>query len=389
MSDELSAFARPGRPIGPPMLCSTLDVAPDDDRMLASVKLDGWRALAAAAPIGAALRSREGHAIPQVPYINDLIAHLVPPGTVLDGELVDRARPRQLRRTDTILQAAREHIPSANDPAITFAVFDLLFLGDRDLRNQPLHERLGALEQLLQQGLSRWTPPAAGTDPTGPPVVMVPHRASTAAFATECVEAGEEGVVIKLGDSPYVHGSRQLWWRYKPQATIDARCTGVTRPRGRTTGPVSSLAFALDGGGSGQVSSGLSAAELAHITAHPDQYIGKVIVLGHHGQQQSGALRHPVYRGLRDPADKANADPAPARRTRTLDEGAIARASSGAPGKRRNYAQMKDPNLVASIRSLRAGSGDAYQRCMERGSRDPAGDLAIALKAASDRSLEV
>jgi ATP-dependent DNA ligase len=389
MSNDLTVFQRAGRPLGPPMLCSTLDLVPDDERSLASVKLDGWRALAAAAATGTVLRSREGHLIPQVPYINDLLAHLLPPGTVLDGELVDRARPRQLRRTKTILQAAREHIPCVEDPAITFAVFDLLFLGEQDLRDQPLRERLRALEELFHRGLATPTLPAPGTETGAPPVVMVPHRPSTAAFAQECLEAGEEGVMIKLADSPYVHGSRRFWWRYKPQETLDVRCTGVSRPRGRKTGPVSSLAFELDGGVSGQVSSGLSRAELEHMSAHPEEYVDQIMVLAHLGLEESGAPRSPVYVGMRDPADKATPDGPPARRPRTLDEDTIARASSGIPGKRRNYRRMKDPNLKDSIRSLRAGSGDAYERCLERGSKDPEGDLAVALEEAAKRKLEV
>lgn len=388
MRTDLTAFHRAERPIGAPMLCSTLDVVPEDERMLASLKLDGWRALAAAMRDGVALRSREGHAITQVPYINDLLAHLVPHGTVLDGELVDRARPRQLRRTKTILQSAGEHVPTPEDPELTFAIFDLLFLGDSDLREQPLRARLAALEDLLRSGLSTWQLPAPGQSHAGPPVLMVPHVACTPAFAQRCLEAGEEGIVIKLADSAYVHGSRRSWWRFKPQDTIDALCTGVTRPHGRTSGPAHSLVFKLDGGGSGQVSTGLSAAERAHVASHPKEYEGKLIVLGHHGLEQSGAPRHPVYLGMRDPADKA-APSAGAKPRRKLDEAAIARASSGAPGKRRNYRKMGDGNLKAAIESLRARSGDAFERCMERGSQDPEGDLAVALDEARKRQLDI
>jgi ATP-dependent DNA ligase len=387
MRTDLTAFDRAGRPIGTPMLCGTLDVVPDDERMLASLKLDGWRALAAAARDGVAIRSREGHAITQVPYINDLLAHLAPDGTVLDGELVDRARPRQLRRTKTILQSAEAHVPTAEDPELTFAIFDLLFIGDTDLRDQPLRARLAALEELLRSGLSAWQLPAPGHNLAGAPVLMVPHVPCTPAFAQECLEAGEEGIVIKLAESPYVHGARRSWWRYKPQDTIDALCTGVTRPRGRTTGPAHSLVFELDGGGSGQVSTGLSAAERAHVAAHPGEYEGKLIVLGHHGLEESGAPRHPVYLGVRDPADKAPADRA--KPARALDEAAIARASSGAPGKRRNYGAMGDAKLKAAIESLRNRCGDAFERCMERGSQDPEGDLAVALEEARKRQLDI
>jgi hypothetical protein len=136
------------------------------------------------------------------------------------------------------------------------------------------------------------------------------------------------------------------------------------------------------------VSSGLTDAERAHIASHPDQYVGKLITLAHHGVQDSGALRHPVYVGVRNPSDKAPA--ATGRRTeRVLDEATIKRATSGAPGRRRNYAAMKAPKLLTSIASLRSGSGDAYQKCMEKGSKDPDGDLTAALDAARRKGLSV
>jgi len=92
---------------------------------------------------------------------------------------------------------------------------------------------------------------------------------------------------------------------------------------------------------------------------------------------------------VRDPADKATRDPAPSLRRRTVNEAALARANSGTSGKRRNYRAMKDPKLIESLESLRAKRGDAYERCLERGSNDPAGDLHAALEEAARRGLDV
>ena len=389
MSVDLPAFRYLKRPIGPPMLCKTLDVVPDDERMLASVKLDGWRAFASIADQMTELRSREGHAITAVPYLITALGELAGPGTILDGELVDRARPRQLRRTNTLLASQRPHVPTDANPPLTFAAFDLLFHNYTDLRDWPLHERLTRLAALVQDARERGLAALGSAPSTRPLVLAVEHRPSSAAFAEEMLATGEEGVVVKLRDSRYVHGSRTGWWRYKPQDTIDARCTAIARPRGRTTGPASSLAFELDGGATGQVSSGLSAAEREHAAAHPGEYVGRLLELAHHGIETSGALRHPVYRGVRDPADKATRDPAPSLRRRTVNEAALARANSGTSGKRRNYRAMKDPKLIESLESLRAKRGDAYERCLERGSNDPAGDLHAALKEAARRGLDV
>ncbi len=382
-----TAFESTGRPIGPPMLCRTLDVVPDDERYLASEKLDGWRVLAAILAGDASLRSREGHPITAVPYINEALRMLAATGTILDGELVDRARPRQLRRTKSILVSPEPHVWTPEDPPITYAVFDLLFLEGCDLRDAPLHERVELLAALFDSDTARdLTELRAGA----PLLLHVEHRPSSVAFAEEVLGRGEEGVMLKLRDSRYVHGSRTAgWWRYKPQDTIDAECTGVARANGRTSGAISSLTFRLGGGASGQVSTGITEAERAHITAHPEEYVGRVIELAHHGIETSGALRHPVYRGVRDPADKTASDPAPRRPRRTVEEAAIARAKSGAPGRRRNYGAMNDLKLVESIESLRAKRGKAYEICLERGSKDPDGDLVVALEAAAKRGLAI
>src|ERR1035437_4904071 len=81
------------------MLCRTLDVVPEDERYLSSEKLDGWRALAAIVAGGVALRSREGHPVTAVPYINDALRALAPAGRILHGGGAGRSPcPRSPRR---------------------------------------------------------------------------------------------------------------------------------------------------------------------------------------------------------------------------------------------------------------------------------------------------
>ena len=380
-----TAFQSTGRPIGAPMLChaGSLDVVPDDPNLLASWKEDGWRALAAVTDEGSVLRSREGHLLSAVPYIARYLATLAPPRSVFDGELVDRARPRQLRRTGTILKSTAAHVPSDADPAITFAIFDVLFLAGEDLRDQPLHERLRRLSELLAPILPDMAADAAH------PVVLLEHVPSTPAFAQAALNAGKEGVVLKHRESLYRHGSRSDWWRYKPQETIDARCTDIVRGGTGARGAVRSLAFELESGASGQVSSGLSERDREHIAEDPGAYIDRVLELAHHGIEASGALRHPVFRGVRDPADKAAATPRRARAPRTVDAAKVAAGPSKGPGKPRNYRQMGDTKLLAAERSLETRSGDAYERCMENHSQDPDGDLQIVRAEIQRRELSI
>lgn len=376
----LAAFDISQRTIGQPMLCrpGSLDRVPDDPTLLASEKEDGWRALCAMAATDGVLRSRGGHLLDQVPYITGYLASIgMPAGTVFDGELVDRARPRVLRRTGTILEAARAHTPTLEDPALTYAIFDVLFIAFEDLRDLPLRERLARLQNLLAPALGTVEP-----DETFP-VALLEHVPSNPAFAADALDRGKEGVVVKHRDSLYRHGSRTDWCRYKPQETIDALCTGVVCSGPDGTGPVTSLGFELDSGAKGQVASGLSERDLQHIATHPEAYVGRLLELAHHGVERSGKLRHPVYHGVRHPTDKAPA----ATRARKATAAPKVTGPSKGPGNPRNYGQMGDTKLLAAETSLETRSGDAYERCMEKHSQDPDGDLEIVRAEIKRRGL--
>ncbi len=376
--DLLPAFDISDRPIGHPMLCrpGSLDRVPTGPNLLASWKEDGFRAMCAMTASSGVLRSRNGHPLPQVPYIPDYLSISgMPEGTVFDGELVDRARPRVLRRTGTILEAKRQHVPTTADPALTYAIFDVLFIDFEDLRDLPLRERLTRLQDLLGPALANVEPDAAF------PVVLLEHVPSTPEFAKDALDRGKEGVVVKDDRAPYRHGSRTDWYRYKPQETADVLCTGVVRANG--SGPVTSLAFEIQGGATGQVASGLSNHDLQHIAAHPDAYVGRLLELAHHGVERSGKLRHPVYHGVRHPADKA---PVPTRARKKTPAPTITAPSSG-PGNPRNYKRMGDTKLLEAETSLETRSGDAYERCMEKHSQDPDGDLQIVRAEIKRRGL--
>jgi ATP-dependent DNA ligase len=369
------------------MLCKAIDVVPEGDNYLASVKLDGWRARAERTVDGVVLTSREGHLIGSVPYIEDALRAICQPGTVLDGELVDLAEPRQLTRTRSLLPASRPHKPTAANPPLTYAIFDILCCGEADLRDTPLHERLTELERLFDSDAARLHTSPFIDGRTEPALLLIEHRPSSAAYAQSLIDAGEEGVVVKHRDSRYRHGAKNAGWcKFKPQQTVDAECTGIVPSATRANSP-GAIAFRLDSGIEGTAGSGISDLDWREMTQHPEKYLGRMIELAYHGEEKSGALRHPVYRRVRDPRDKA-APPRSNRSTRQAPT-STAVATSGNARTRRNYKAMGDTKLETCIRELWAHEGDAYDRCLESGSGDPDGDLLVALDAAKARHLNV
>jgi ATP-dependent DNA ligase len=122
------------------------------------LKYDGYRAPVRVTGQGAELWSRNGSNLSS--HFPDLVAAAeaqLAAGVVLDGEAVvwldgrlnfDQLQRRMVSRPAVAAKLAREH------PA-SYVAFDLLTLGEQDLRPHPWRDRRAALEDLA----STWRPP--------------------------------------------------------------------------------------------------------------------------------------------------------------------------------------------------------------------------------------
>ncbi len=297
-----------------PMLAKKLSRIPEGEGWSMEPKLDGWRLLAGLLD-GVVMWTRQGNHVTQVPYIRDAIAAHFPTGTILDGEIVDlrSGSERQWNRTQSILGKTKggyEHTPTAQDPPLTYVLFDVLCLGSSDVRNRPLADR----RALLQEHCAGIEQSSDGQ------LLLVPVQQPSDAGLKALVDHGFEGVVVKRIDSPYVCGSRNgAWGKIKPYAEIEALCTGVYDAE-----PGSHYAPVIDGktrpwavGGicfqvsheDGRVydgrAAGMNDALRRRLYEEPEEFIGLVVDLAHWGVGEKGALRHPNLKRFRSPADKA------------------------------------------------------------------------------------
>jgi bifunctional non-homologous end joining protein LigD len=233
---------------------------------------------------------------------------------VLDGEVVvldDQAHPSfsllqrraQLSRRIDIERSAVEL------PAIYF-VFDLLALGDHDLRGLPLVERKRLLREVL---------PA-----TGPLryVDDIPDRGED--FYQQIRAMGLEGMVGKQSEAPYRGGRSTKWIKVRAERTGDFAVIGYTMPRHGGSG-LGALHLAAVSGDrlvyAGRVGTGFKSAELKAFRAQLDadsrtepaaegELPGGdkhrwadprlVVEVAFTEVTPGGQLRHPVYRRLRD-----------------------------------------------------------------------------------------
>jgi DNA ligase-1 len=375
-----------------PMLAAKMHDVPTGTQWLMEPKFDGWRVLASTID-GVRLETRTGNEITQVPYIANALPGRLPKGTIIDGEVVALHHGRQWNRTQEILSTTRggyQHKPTADDPPLTYVVFDALQIDGEDIRKLTLVERKARLIELLP-GL-------------GPNDVLMhsPVQPASEEGLDELVAEGFEGVVVKDVYSIYVCGGRRHGWhKIKPEEEIEAVCTGTYPAE-----PGSKYAPEVDGkpqpwavGGicfrvehpDGRVYEGRAAGMndqlRSELHEHPERFVGLVVELRHWGVQESGALRHPNYRRFRSPADKAAPSKAAGSRKSPRRAKAMALAPPASSGTRRmrNYKQMGKPKLLASIDSLEKRDGEAYDKCMSIGSGDPDADLAVARGVAREK----
>ena len=185
----------------------------DSDQHLFEIKWDGIRALAFVEQTGYRLLSRHGLELgalfPELATLTDL-----PPGTLLDGELVvlRRGRPDlSLVQSRQQLRCGHKIRFRARTTPATYIVFDQLYDEYRPLLGRPLSVRRGVLSSTLGRiSPSRNTNHARVVFSQG----MV---GAGKVFFQQVVEQQLEGVVAKRLDNLYRPGRRNgAWIKIKP-----------------------------------------------------------------------------------------------------------------------------------------------------------------------------
>jgi DNA ligase 1 len=213
----------------------------------------------------------------------------IPERVILDGEILawntetGRALPfsslQQRLGRKRVTQEMQAEIP------VIFMAFDLLYLGENLLLEQPLHERRERLEAFV----SRYGTQTANIASRGqsllfpetttnlPRLMVTPStRLASAeqldAAYFEARQRGNEGVMLKSLHSIYQPGRRGLaWLKLKRElATLDVVVTGAEFGHGRRAGVLSDYTFAVRDGDElknvGKAYSGLTDAEIDELT---------------------------------------------------------------------------------------------------------------------------
>jgi ATP-dependent DNA ligase len=185
-----------------PMLAKASDALPDGDGWLYEPKWDGFRAIVFREGDGLFIQSRDLKPLDR--YFPELVEPLraqLPRRCVLDGEVVI-ARDGALDFEALLLRIhpaeSRVRMLAGEMPA-SFVAWDLLALGDEDLRTVPQGERRARLIEVL----GGVTPPIHVTPATE-------DRALAADWFDRFEGAGLDGVVAKRLDGAYLPGKRAM-----------------------------------------------------------------------------------------------------------------------------------------------------------------------------------
>ncbi len=301
-----------------PMLATLSDATPEGARWVHEVKFDGYRALARLRRGSARMISRNGlDWTERFGGIGPAVAALPAKSAILDGEVTVLGHDGA-----SDFGALQEALSAGDASALTYQVFDLLYLDGYDLTGAPLLERKRTLAGLLR------AVPAHG------PVRYTEHiEGHGETFHRSACEFALEGVVSKLPDSTYVPGRSRSWIKSKCAHRQEFVVGGWAEGAGARSAFGALLVGFHDGTGAlhyaGRVGTGFDDATVKALldalltieTAEPpftDRPTGAAAKRVHWVRPllvaevafaewtRDGVLRQPSFKGLRD--DKAAAD---------------------------------------------------------------------------------
>ena len=311
-----------------PQLATRVSAAPRGDEWLYELKYDGYRILARRQADRLQLFTRRGHDWTDRLSTLALRMQLQPmPDGWYDGEIVvldADGRPdfQALQnafepaggwnRSKQGKSAAGKSTADSIESAVTYFLFDLLWVDGQDLRQEALEVRRSRLEEILEK--------------IDEPALRLSEAYDVKPqdmLASAC-HLGLEGIIGKQRSSAYVSGRSGHWIKLKCGERQEFVIGGYTDPKGARSGLGSLLLGYYDEEGllqyAGNVGSGFTESSLADvydrlqaIEQKQPAFADPPKVAGVHWTRptlsaevsfsqwtQSGRIRHAVFRGLRE-----------------------------------------------------------------------------------------
>lgn len=214
-----------------PELATSVDHAPPG-HWLIEPKLDGYRMGALHDGKQVRLVSRNGKIWNgRCPQISAQLKRLLPPGTIVDGELVADAALGTASKSKHSFQALQRQARAGATAGLTYFIFDILTLRGTDLRPLSLKDRKQILKSLLPDG-------------RGAVRLLRPLRGPAHRALESAIERGYEGIILKRTLDSYVPGRGTSWLKMKRAEHEEFAILGWS-PHSKRAGLIGSLLLAL------------------------------------------------------------------------------------------------------------------------------------------------
>jgi ATP-dependent DNA ligase len=185
-----------------PMLAKVAEEIPPEGTFLYEPKWDGFRAIVFRGEGETFIQSRDSRPLDRYfPELHEALAAALPPGCVVDGEVVIVTRSGlDFDALQMRLHPAESRVKklAASSPS-SFVAFDLLAVDGESIMARPQGERRKRLEMLLAKAK--------------PPLHLTPvtrERKVAVDWLERFEGAGLDGVIAKPDDTPYLPGKRQM-----------------------------------------------------------------------------------------------------------------------------------------------------------------------------------
>ncbi|MDD9733073.1 ATP-dependent DNA ligase [Mameliella sp. AT18] len=169
-------------------------------------------------------------------------ADFLPPGTVLDGEIVAWEGTQPMPFSALQPRIGRKTVPKKllREAPVILLAYDLLEENGADLRDLPLSTRRARLDALLAD-LPSDAPVRAS------PVVPFADWNALAVTRAKARDFRAEGLMLKRRDSPYLSGRKKGdWWKWKlDPLTVDAVMIYAQQGHGRRANLFTDFTFAV------------------------------------------------------------------------------------------------------------------------------------------------
>ena len=194
--------AFPIEPPVEPMLAKLTDEIPVSGDFLFEPKWDGFRSIVFRGEENVFIQSRDLKPLDRYfPELHEIFLSHLPPGCVIDGEIViATAGGLDFETLQIRLHPAASRVAKlARETPASFVGFDVLAIGGRSVMDASQRERREHLESLLT--------------PAEPPIHLTPmtlHRALAVDWLKQFEGAGLDGVIAKPADGTYQPGKRAM-----------------------------------------------------------------------------------------------------------------------------------------------------------------------------------